>query len=118
MGVPWRAVESMHWHLGEQEMARRAGATPFTMAAASGPNTSGSAASTSAPVSRAGSEFGSGGLISGEGGVSGVHRNRRASAREGMRLPSVAELECGVSVSEYARYGVEEDEEEEEDLEE
>ena len=32
--VPWRAAESMHWALGEQEMARRAGVVPFSMAPA------------------------------------------------------------------------------------
>ncbi|ETS73412.1 hypothetical protein PFICI_15017 [Pestalotiopsis fici W106-1] len=32
MAVPWRAVEAMHWQLGEQEMARRAGVTPFSLA--------------------------------------------------------------------------------------
>ena len=32
MGIPWRAVEAMHWHLGEQEMAHRAGVTPFSRA--------------------------------------------------------------------------------------
>ena len=30
--VPWRAAESMHWALGETEMARRAGVIPFSMA--------------------------------------------------------------------------------------
>lgn len=34
LGVPWRAAESMHWALGEQEMARRANVPPFVMAAA------------------------------------------------------------------------------------
>lgn len=29
MAIPWRAAEAMHWELGEQEMARRAGVTPF-----------------------------------------------------------------------------------------
>lgn len=48
LGVPWRAAEAMHWHLGEQEMARRAGVTPFTMAAASGPFPSPSAGPSSA----------------------------------------------------------------------
>ncbi|KAI2610970.1 uncharacterized protein GGS25DRAFT_175809 [Hypoxylon fragiforme] len=33
MGMPWRAVEAMHWHLGDQEMTRRAGTTPFQLAA-------------------------------------------------------------------------------------
>lgn len=32
MSIPWRAVEAMHWQLGEQEMARRAGVTPFSLA--------------------------------------------------------------------------------------
>lgn len=31
MGIPWRAAESMHWQLGEQEMARRAGVVPFSL---------------------------------------------------------------------------------------
>ncbi|KAM0669360.1 hypothetical protein ACQRIT_004412 [Beauveria bassiana] len=31
--VPWRAAEAMHWQLGENDMARRAGQTPFTLAA-------------------------------------------------------------------------------------
>lgn len=26
IAIPWRAAEAMHWHLGEQAMARRAGA--------------------------------------------------------------------------------------------
>jgi hypothetical protein len=31
MAVPWRAAEAMHWQLGEQDMARRAGVTPFSL---------------------------------------------------------------------------------------
>lgn len=31
--MPWRAAEAMHWQLGELDMARRAGQTPFTLAA-------------------------------------------------------------------------------------
>ncbi|OJD25774.1 hypothetical protein ACJ73_02861 [Blastomyces percursus] len=31
MLVPWRAAEAMHWQLGEQEMARRAGVLPFLL---------------------------------------------------------------------------------------
>ncbi|KAK4204662.1 hypothetical protein QBC40DRAFT_345151 [Triangularia verruculosa] len=31
MQVPWRAAEAMHWQLGENEMARRAGVVPFTL---------------------------------------------------------------------------------------
>ncbi|KAI9788999.1 MAG: hypothetical protein M1833_002786 [Piccolia ochrophora] len=32
MTLPWRAVEAMHWQLGEHEMARRAGVVPFSIA--------------------------------------------------------------------------------------
>jgi hypothetical protein len=35
MAVPWRAVEAMHWQLGEIEIARRAGVAPFTLAGTS-----------------------------------------------------------------------------------
>ncbi|OTA96720.1 hypothetical protein M434DRAFT_51711, partial [Hypoxylon sp. CO27-5] len=41
MGIPWRAAEAMHWQLGEQDMARRAGVTqPFSLAssASEGPH--------------------------------------------------------------------------------
>ncbi|KAH7321102.1 hypothetical protein B0I35DRAFT_477618 [Stachybotrys elegans] len=33
LSVPWRAAEAMHWQLGEADMARRAGVTPFSLAA-------------------------------------------------------------------------------------
>ena len=32
MAIPWRAAEAMHWQMGENEMARRAGVSPFTLA--------------------------------------------------------------------------------------
>ncbi|CAJ2511562.1 Uu.00g071870.m01.CDS01 [Anthostomella pinea] len=35
MAIPWRAAEHMHWQLGEQDMARRAGVTPFSLSAQS-----------------------------------------------------------------------------------
>ena len=31
LGIPWRAAEAMHWQLGESDMARRAGVTPFSL---------------------------------------------------------------------------------------
>lgn len=31
MKIPWRAAEAMHWHLGEEEIARRAGTVPFSL---------------------------------------------------------------------------------------
>lgn len=33
MAIPWRAAEAMHWQLGEQDMARRAGVVPFALSA-------------------------------------------------------------------------------------
>ncbi|KAI9158429.1 Myb-related protein A [Paramyrothecium foliicola] len=33
LACPWRAAEAMHWHMGELEMARRAGVTPFSLTA-------------------------------------------------------------------------------------
>ncbi|KAI2634231.1 hypothetical protein GGS26DRAFT_38449 [Hypomontagnella submonticulosa] len=46
MAIPWRAAEAMHWQLGEQDIARRAGTTPFALSASTseGPS-SGSTAS-------------------------------------------------------------------------
>lgn len=41
MILPWRAVEAMHWQIGELEMARRAGVVPFTLGNVSTDNTSG-----------------------------------------------------------------------------
>lgn len=31
LAVPYRAVEAMHWELGEHEMAQRAGVVPFSL---------------------------------------------------------------------------------------
>ncbi|KAI5800300.1 hypothetical protein DFH27DRAFT_463861, partial [Peziza echinospora] len=31
MKIPWRAAEAMHWQLGEEDMARRAGTVPFSL---------------------------------------------------------------------------------------
>lgn len=36
MTIPWRAAEAMHWQMGEHEMARRAGVTPFALTNPSG----------------------------------------------------------------------------------
>ncbi|KZF20705.1 hypothetical protein L228DRAFT_240469 [Xylona heveae TC161] len=35
MAIPWRAAEAMHWQLGEQDMARRAGVVPFSLSSTS-----------------------------------------------------------------------------------
>lgn len=30
MKIPWRAAEAMHWQLGEEDLAKRAGTVPFS----------------------------------------------------------------------------------------
>ncbi|RMJ25417.1 hypothetical protein PHISP_03695 [Aspergillus sp. HF37] len=76
MAIPWRAAEAMHWQLGEQEMARRAGVVPFSLssAAVDPPATRTRRASTS------------------------LSRPRRTSASRANppQLPSVEELTAGV----------------------
>jgi hypothetical protein len=58
LGVPWRSAEAMHWQLGELEMARRAGAIPFTMASSSSTNPANLSSSSSAPgMERSGSGY-------------------------------------------------------------
>src|SRR5947209_6629194 len=82
MSIPWRAAEAMHWQLGEQEMARRAGVTPFSLSNTS--NTS----SPNLPRSHTRSS-------------SAAPRARRESAPRTLQphppqLPSVAELTAGL----------------------
>ena len=75
MAIPWRAAEAMHWQLGEQEMARRAGVVPFSLS---------SAAIEAPPKGRRGS------------GTSSRSR-RESSTRSGpTQLPSVGELTAGM----------------------
>jgi hypothetical protein len=75
MSIPWRAAEAMHWQLGEGEMARRAGVTPFSLASA-------------------GLEL----PPKGRRGANAIPRSRRESATRSVppQLPSVAELTAGV----------------------
>jgi Myb-like DNA-binding domain len=82
MSIPWRAAEAMHWQLGEQEMARRAGVTPFSLS-----NTSNTTIP-SVPRSHTRSS-------------SAAPRARRESAPRALQphppqLPSVAELTAGL----------------------
>lgn len=111
LGVPWRTAEAMHWHLGEEEMAKRAGGTRFTMAAASGPSDpSGSSLGTSVGSGRRGSMDGNSVRSSDSEARGGGRRRRREGGSQGNVLPSLAELEGGVGV--YEGYDDEEDEEE------
>ncbi|KKK12761.1 hypothetical protein P175DRAFT_0479372 [Aspergillus ochraceoroseus IBT 24754] len=78
MAIPWRAAEAMHWQLGEQEMARRAGVVPFSL--------SSSAIDPPAPRARRAS--------------TSLSRPRKGSASRTIppppQLPSVEELTAGV----------------------
>jgi len=72
MAIPWRAAEAMHWQMGEHEMARRAGVTPFTLTNAN--NNSVSRLNNRPPTSRP-----------------------REDCRSGnQQLPSLAELTAGL----------------------
>jgi len=62
MGIPWRTAEAMHWQLGEQDMARRAGAIPFSL----------SSTAVDAPSSRGRGAAASGSGV--RGSVSGMER--------------------------------------------
>lgn len=91
LGVPWRTAEAMHWILGEQEMARRAGVTPFAMAGTSGipppdPSLAGGSnlSHTNQNTSPRGSDRGGAGL---EGSSVGSREND-ARDREGVRRRS------------------------------
>lgn len=76
MAIPWRAAEAMHWQLGEQEMARRAGVVPFSL--------SSTAVDPSTPRTRRAS--------------TSLSRSRKGSASRTAppHLPSVEELTAGV----------------------
>ncbi|KAI9368081.1 hypothetical protein BJX61DRAFT_546887 [Aspergillus egyptiacus] len=78
MAIPWRAAEAMHWQLGEQEMARRAGVVPFSL----------SSSAIDPPATRA------------RRASTSLSRPRKGSASRSIhpppQLPSVQELTAGV----------------------
>lgn len=77
MAIPWRAAEAMHWQLGEQEMARRAGVVPFSL----------SSSAIDPPATRA------------RRVSTSLSRPRKGSASRTIpppQLPSVEELTAGV----------------------
>ncbi|KAI9726225.1 MAG: hypothetical protein M1834_009395 [Cirrosporium novae-zelandiae] len=76
MSCPWRAAEAMHWQLGEQEMARRAGNfKPFSLTSPSGDASA-----------------------RGRRGSAASSRTNRNSISQGIppQLPSVAEITAGL----------------------
>lgn len=130
LGVPWRVVEAMHWHMGRDEMSRRAGVTPFALAGVSGPSPSGmpgpslsttglggdGALSLSAGSGGYGGGGGGGNLespegirVKSEGGEPHRRKRRDGGVRGGTVLPSLAEMDVGVGV-------YDDDEDEEEDV--
>jgi hypothetical protein len=50
MNVPWRAAEAMHWQLGEDDMARRAGVPAFKFSNQNPPSTASSALQQAPPT--------------------------------------------------------------------
>ena len=108
LGIPWRAAEAMHWQLGEADMARRAGVTPFSLASGSsamsgpgsgpalGPGPSGIGPPPLAAGYQPGGSIGLPPASHGEG-IPGIGRGMRMQegSRGGGGLPGVAELESG-----------------------
>lgn len=80
MAIPWRAAEAMHWQMGEIEMARRAGVTPFALANMNNSNSSHPHSNTR-PISRP-----------------STHRPQSDSEfrTSQQQLPSLAELTAGL----------------------
>lgn len=100
MAIPWRAAEAMHWQIGEHDMARRAGVTPFSLT-----NTS----TTSHNGSGGGGGIGSHSRSGGHHSHHGHHRHMSRSLAGdagggpetyprvgGQQLPSLAELTAGL----------------------
>jgi hypothetical protein len=83
MAIPWRAAEAMHWQMGEHEMARRAGVTPFTLA-----NTANNMHQPThhRPLARSNSSH----------GMSPRLRRNSGPAGEPLVLPSLSELTAGL----------------------
>lgn len=107
MAIPWRAAEAMHWNIGESDMARRAGVTPFSLTLTNNNNGS----------SGGGGGSGGGGSMNGNHhSRSGHHRHNMSMSRSslpgndgsdyvhgrllgagsGQQLPSLAELTAGL----------------------
>ncbi|KAL4796184.1 hypothetical protein BDV19DRAFT_153384 [Aspergillus venezuelensis] len=86
MAIPWRAAEAMHWQLGEQEMARRAGVVPFSL----------SSSAIDPPMTRT------------RRASTSLSRPRKGSASRSIhlppQLPSVQELTAGVPAAGVPAY--------------
>ncbi|KAI4208934.1 MAG: hypothetical protein LQ351_008070 [Letrouitia transgressa] len=82
--IPWRTVEAMHWDLGRDEIARRAGTKPYYV----------QYTETETPLApqRADNQ------VEGEGGFGAPRfpRPLQVATTEGVLLPSMAEFERGV----------------------
>lgn len=101
MAIPWRAAEAMHWQMGEHEMARRAGVTPFSLTTNNSSSTTSSHVANGFPGTRAHHMRSN----------SATPRMRRESAPQMVQippqmppqLPSLAELTAGLPA--YSSHG-------------
>ena len=91
LNVPWRAAEAMHWQLGETDMARRAGVTPFSLA--SGPSSM--TGQGHGPGSRLAGPIVPGYQVGGSIGTTPTNVQQEGGRHQVGALPSVAELEGG-----------------------
>ncbi|KAL9122816.1 MAG: hypothetical protein Q9187_000626 [Circinaria calcarea] len=103
LGIPWRAAEAMHWQLGEVDIARRAGVTPFSLT--QGASTAVSSAMPM-PSSIPGRPPGPGYQLSssigmqpttgpGESVLAAIQEGGGREGGGGVGLPGIAELESG-----------------------
>lgn len=96
MAIPWRAAEAMHWQIGEHDMARRAGVTPFSLTTASPTSTSSHNGASGGNASRPGhnnySRLSASRLAGGEKLESSSPYSRVGA----QQLPSLAELTAGL----------------------
>jgi hypothetical protein len=92
MAVPWRAVEAMHWQLGEADMARRAGVIPFSLIAG---NLDGIEGDQTSPPSSGDPKLPQSQCVL-ESGLAPIQN--QPPPRTADMLPGVAELAGGVSL--------------------
>ena len=114
--VPWRSAEAMHWALGEEDMARRAGSTLFTMAAAGSTNPANVSSSSSAsgteryglpePTTSGYSGYDDAERASEEGEIGGTrHRRSRADTQQTTQGQQLAPVGQGFEVGQGG-YGI------------
>jgi len=104
LNVPWRAAEAVHWQLGQAEMARRAGVTPFSLSAAGGPRPGSSDADISTTTALPGENPHPGAYIVPVSGLSGRRRSY-FEERESSHVAQSYGRARSISASSYERRG-------------